>query len=115
MWFLLFSLVSAGLTYNMFHPSERGERRVIFVFFASWLWGDLALHAGDVLGQELLGLAGGVVARVELELLIRFGDGVGHGGRELRVGQLQDRAGLTRALRAHMEETASWREIDRSL
>ncbi len=52
MWFLLFSLVSAGLTYNMFHPSDRGERRVIFVFFASWLWGELALHA--ILLQALI-------------------------------------------------------------
>jgi acetyl esterase/lipase len=43
--FLIFSIVSAALTYNLFHPFDRGRRRVVLSFFAGWLWGELALHA----------------------------------------------------------------------
>jgi acetyl esterase/lipase len=44
-WFLLLlGLVSAGLTYNVRHPIQRGFRARAFGFFAGWLWGELAPH-----------------------------------------------------------------------
>ncbi len=85
--FLLFSLVSAGLTYNMFHPSDRGERRVVFVFFASWLWGELALHA--ILLQALIavgfawaGAASSFFGLLALAITIGSCVALGYGYRE---------------------------------
>jgi acetyl esterase/lipase len=41
--FLLISLASASLTYNVYRPSYTG-RAAIWSFFLGWLWGELALH-----------------------------------------------------------------------
>jgi acetyl esterase/lipase len=41
--FLLISLASAWLTYNVYRPRFTG-RAAIWSFFLGWLWGELALH-----------------------------------------------------------------------
>lgn len=43
--YLLFGLVSVALTVNTFRPIAVGRRRRVAGFFASWLWGELGLHA----------------------------------------------------------------------
>jgi acetyl esterase/lipase len=49
-WFLLMSLLSAWLTYNVYRPRYRG-RGYVRSFFLGWLWGELAPH---VIAVQLL-------------------------------------------------------------
>jgi len=46
---------------------------------------DLGLQAGDLLGEKPAGLLGGVVARLEVELLVGIGHGVGEVARQCGV------------------------------
>ncbi len=44
-FFLIVALVSAWLTYNVYHPLTSSPRAAGLSFLAGWTWGELALHA----------------------------------------------------------------------
>ena len=127
--FLLISLASAWLTYNVYRPRYTG-RAAVWSFFLGWLWGELALHvlvaqAFVTLVFALAGAIEGPTGYVAVTILTAScvmlaysyfeSESAAHAiERALREGLGEDyERHVLKEFRSAFERTPRWRELAR--
>lgn len=127
--FLLLSLASARLTFNVYRPRYRG-RGYVWSFFLGWLWGELALHviAAHLLitaGFALAGAIEGVLGYAGLAIIAASCGALGYAYLESQSageaieGALREvygdayEARILPELRERFERRPRWRELVR--